>query len=182
MAEIKLERRSSGAKWLWILLFLLLLALLAWWLWPDAEPVDEIEDTTVGVVEPAPVVTPEPLDVEPAVGTEGIPVAEIAANPLDWVGRTVSGQVEVGEVPTDRGFWVEGGGERVFALIVDEPLEEPVDINQGQTLDISTATVRSADDREGLAGDPLDADTEAILTEQEVFLLVPESSLARYPG
>jgi hypothetical protein len=185
MADINLERKKSSLGWLWILLALLLVGLLLWWFLGanDDEVGDEVYDDEAAIeetVEPVPPATDaEPLETTVAAG---VPVAAIVASPQEWIGRTVEGEVEVGEVPTDRGFWIEGGGERLFALILDEPAEEPVDINEGQTLDISRATVRDIGDLDELAGDTLDDDTRAILEDQEVFLMVPESSLARYPG
>lgn len=181
MAEIKLERKSSGTKWLWVLLALLLVLLLLWWMWPGEEPA-VVGTTEVEEAEPAREPVAEratPLETADRVR---IPVATIAESPGEWIGRTVSGSVQVAEVPTDRGFWVEDGGERLFAVIVDEPREVPVDINAGQTLDIAEARVRDAGEIEDLPGRPLDADTQQILSDQDVFLLVDESALARYEG
>lgn len=178
MAEIKLERRSSGLKWLWILLAILLVLLLLWWLWPDDEVEVETVDEPIAVEEVEPMGT---LD-EPTVAVAALPVAAIVDAPTTWIGRTVNGQARVVEVPTDRGFWLEVDGERLFALIADQPREAPLDINPGMEVDITTATVHDADDLENLRGDELDADTEAILADQEVFLMVEESNFQRWDG
>lgn len=176
MTEIKLQEKSSSMAWLWILLALLLLALLAWWLWPEAD--DTSLEPEVVAVEEA-----EPLreDIADEVMAE-VPIPTILIDPVGWVDRTVSGTVEVVAVPTDRGFWIETGGERMLAILGDRPSEAMVDINPGMTLEIAAATVWDASEVEVMPGDPLEADTEALLADQDVFLYVDESALARYDG
>lgn len=166
MAEIPVEKKSSSA-WLWILLLALLGGLLAWWLLSDDGDEIALEDD---------IVTTELVE-EDALTTGDLTLATIAAAPLAHVGLNYSGEVNVAEVPTDRGFWIEHEGARMFAILIDGPQEVPLDINPGQDLQISTATVRAADDLEGLPGEPIDDDTRAILAEQEVFILVDEDDI-----
>lgn len=179
MAEYHNDRRSSGgAKWLWIALALILVLLLAWWLWPGADDV-ELEP------EPVQVEAEEMPQVQEDIAYEQnaeVPIPTIVLDPVGWTDRTVSGQLMVAEVPTDRGFWVEWDGERMLAILVDEPSEAMVDLEPGMTLQVSEATVRDAENLTDLAGAPLDADTEALLADEEVFLLVEESALERYEG
>lgn len=176
MAEIRLEKKKKrGMGWLWALLALLLLLLLVWWLWPDAEvgePVEPVATEPFGTeVEPEGPVEP----VEPMVGAEGLGLGVILANPADYVGEPFPGaEVQVAEVPTDRGFWIEQDGQRLFAIIVDMPEEEPKDINPGQTLNVEQGTLRDSGYLAELPGEPLDADTEEIARQQPIFLVVDE--------
>ena len=178
MAEIHLEKKKSGMGWLWAILAILAVILIAWWLWPTSE------------VEPVVAVTPlstiaEPITNEPMTTAAGTPaaaaaaptIATVMANPREWVGREFSGVVNVAEVPTDRGFWVEQNGQRMFALIIDEPAEKPVDINAGQRIQISTGTLRDAAYLPSIAGAPLTAATENVVREQPIYLVVDERNL-----
>jgi hypothetical protein len=95
--------------------------------------------------------------------------------PSRFIGRTLpDGEVDVASVPTDRGFWIERNGERLFALIIDVPQEEPKDINPGARLSLSDGTLRGPQDLSELRGRPLDADTEQIALAQEAFLVIDE--------
>lgn len=183
MAEFQTQRQtqrrsSGGGRWLWILLALVLVLLLAWWWWPGTEE-GELEPETIRVE------AEEMPQVEEDIAYEAsaeVPIPTIVLDPVGWTDRTVSGQLQVAEVPTDRGFWVEWDGERMLAILIDEPSEAMVDLEPGMTLRVSEATVRDAGDLNDLAGAPLDADTEALLADEEVFLLVEESALERYEG
>lgn len=170
MAEIPVEKKSSLA-WLWILLGLILLALLIWWaVGADDDEVDLVEPV---VVEEQVVVEDEPT--LPVAGEATL--ATILANPAEYIGSEFSGEVDVDGPLTDRGFWVESDGQRMFALIDDGPLEVPMDINPGQRLQISSGMVMSPASIGDLPGDELDADTRRIAEEQEVFLVVNEDDM-----
>ncbi len=83
----------------------------------------------------------------------------------------------MGDPLTDRGFWVENEGARVFALIIDEPREVPVNINPGQQLSISGARIREGGEVSDVEGVPLDQDTRSILAHQDVFLIANEDNV-----
>ena len=170
MAEIKMERKERGGMgWLWILIALILLALLAWWLWPEDEVEEPLATTTaVEAVEPLPEVAP--------VTTE-LTLSQIASNPSMYVGQTYDGEVRVTDVPTDRGFWVESDGAKVFAILIDQPRERPVHIQQNTTIRMEQATVRDQTSLGDLPGDPLDAATEEIVRNEDVFLIVDEDNI-----
>lgn len=53
MADIDIEKKSSGNKWIWIILGIIILALLIWWLTGNfaGDNDEEIEDTTIEQVE-----------------------------------------------------------------------------------------------------------------------------------
>lgn len=186
MAEIPVEKKSSLA-WLWLLLALLLIGLLLWWLLDDNDaevaavaPVAGVEGPLEPGLDPglAPGATAGAPGADPAAAAGEMGIAAILANPVAYIGRTdVSGEVDIPEVPTDRGFWVMNGGSRMFAIIVDGPQEVPMDINSGQRLRINQATVRAADDLANLPGEPLDPDTRRILEGQPAFLLVDEDDM-----
>ena len=165
MAEIHNEKKKSGMGWLWALLAILAIALIAWWLWPEADM-----EPVAGLAPVAPI--PEPVAV-----TETPTIATIVANPQSWVGRDFSGVVQVADVPTDRGFWIEQDGQRMFAIVIDQPAEQPVDINAGQQIQIRNATLRDAQYLPQLQGETLTSSTESVVREQPIYLVVNESNL-----
>lgn len=176
MADIDLERkRRSGAGWLWWVVGLLALVAVVWWVWPDTD--DEFTgDVDMERVEP--VTAPAP-----AGGTPGGSLGDILTNPDQYVGQSFPGaEVTVAEVPTDRGFWIEDAGERLFAVIIDEPQEQPKDINPGQTLRIDGGTLRDRGYIAEMPGAPLDAATEEILQGQDIFLVVDERYITVLEG
>lgn len=47
MADINLEKKEGGSMtWLWVLIAIVLLALIAWWLMRDRDVVEPVETTT----------------------------------------------------------------------------------------------------------------------------------------
>lgn len=177
MAEIPVEKKSS-MTWLWVLLALLLAALLLWWLLADD---DEVEAPLVPVAEApvTPAITPSTTP-EMIAEAPGVSIGDILGNPTNFVGRD-DFQAEV-TVPmnaqmTDRGFWIEDEGQRLFAIIMDGPQEEPKHINPGQTLRISEGMLRDRTFLPDLRGDALDADTQRIVDGLPIFLVVDESNI-----
>lgn len=172
MADINLERKRGGGGWIVGLLALIALALVIWWVWPDDDD-DDLYDDTAMVTSVEPATTPVEPETAPAPT-----LAAVLANPGAYVGQDFpAGEVTVAEVPTDRGFWIEHAGDRLFAIIVDDPQEQPLDINPGQTLQIDGGTLRAPGAIGSLPGTGLDADTEALANEQEAFLVVNESAI-----
>jgi len=180
MADIDLERKRSGMGWLWGLLALLAVVLLAWWLWPDTEEA-EFAEADVGA-EVAPV---EPLATtpEPVATAAGVTIGDILGSPDAYIDQPFPrAEVNVAEVVTDRGFWIEDQGERLFALIVDRPQEQPVDLNPGQTIRIDRGTLRDRTFLPELPGAPLDQETENIAEQQPIFLVVEEGATTILEG
>jgi hypothetical protein len=176
MADIHVERKSP-AIWPWVV-GLVALGLLIWALSALFGGGGEEEAGELGFVAPmegeAPPVAP-PLDgMQGVVAGAGFPVSEILRSPAEWSGRTVAGEVRVAEVPTDRGFWIEDRGERIFVILGDAPAEQPVDVQAGQRLRMSAATVHT--DLAGVPGD-VDADTRRIVQGIPAFLTVDEANL-----
>lgn len=178
MADIDVERKTSSMAWLWWLLGLLLVGLLLWWLLADD---DDADLTVVDPADPAmvtPATTPEPI----AQG--GLCVAEVLANPTTYVGQTLGTcPMQVVEVVSDRGFWIEENGQRIFVVINEGApgvadtqgrVDERPDINPGQTINITEAMV--LDDVQNLAG-PLDQQTQSIAQQQPWFLAIDEENV-----
>jgi hypothetical protein len=177
MADIDVERKSSMA-WLWWLLGLLVLALLAWLLLRGGD------DPEVAAVEPL----PAPAPVTPATTPEPIAqgplcVAQALSGATPNIGQTLGTcSMNVVEVVSDRGFWIEENGERVFVVINEgapgvadtQGAAERPDINPGQTITVSEAMVR--DDVQNVAG-PLDEQTRTLAGQQPWFLTVEEENV-----
>lgn len=171
MAEIPVEKKSGFPWWAWVLLALLLIALI-WWLisvFDNDDDVDVANTTPVVEESMAPVAAP-------TIGE--MTIASIVANPQAYIGQTYTADtVSVGEVATDRGFWITNGGERMLAIVIDQPRETRVDINAGQNLRITGGTLMDATANPDIPGEPLDADTKALLAQQPIFLLVDEKNI-----
>ena len=136
MAEIPVEKRSGSKSWLWILLALLLLGLLAWWLLSDdGDEVEYIDDTTTAAV--APVTTGEQLVVGQQVNMEAVEVTSLAG---------------------DMAFYIDVNGERVPVFFDQVPTpgtatEGRYDINPGNLVNI-TGEVRQSTDPLPANADP----------------------------
>lgn len=181
MADIDVERKSSMA-WLWWLLGILLIALLAWWLLsgdddPEVAAVDPVAAPVAAPVTPA--TTPEPVAQGPLC------VAQARSGGTPNVGMTLGAcSMQVVEVVSDRGFWAEENGQRVFVVINEGPqgtadtegrqAEQP-DVNPGQSIHVSEAVV--LDDVANLAG-PLDEQTRSIAEGQPWFLAIEGEDVA----
>ncbi len=141
MAEIPVERESGSKTWLWILLALLVLALLAWWILADNEDENAgyVADNTVA----------ESTLAEPAVTQPG----------MLTVGETVDlDGVEVSSLAGDMAFYIEMNGERVPVFFDQVPTpgdatEGEYDINPGSVVNID-GEVRSATDTLPANADP----------------------------
>lgn len=168
MAQIRVERKSSTG-WVWWLLGLLVLALVLWAVFAamDNDQVGLV--TEPGVVESVPPVAatgPSFSDVQ----VTGIPVGQIAESPVSWAGRNVSGEVRVTEVVSDRGFWIEADGQRMFVLLNEVP-GEIKEINAGQTIRLTDATVHQTGDASQLPGN-LDQQAQRIASGQPAVLAI----------
>jgi hypothetical protein len=174
MAEIPVERKSNKS-WLWLLLLFLLVGLLIWWLVAEAnEPeVAEADPITVGQ-------TADATSVTEGADAGEMTLASILANPSEYYGREgFTGEVQVGGPLTDRGFWIENDGARMFAIVIDEPAERRIDINTGARLQLNGGTVREAStiSATDIDGDTLDQDTVNAISDQEVVLVIDEDNI-----
>lgn len=173
MADTDVERRSRGMGWLWWAVGLLALILIVWWAWPAGE------EAELALEDAQPTAEVQPQAAETVGEQPAMSLGEIIANPGTYTGQTWTSEVNVTEVPTDRGFWIEEDGERVLVVIVDQPREQPFDVQPNTTLRLEQAVVRDPGFLAELPGAPLDADTEALVRDQPVFLTVDESNIHR---
>ena len=182
MADIDIQKKGPSI-WPWIIglaLLLLLGWLVAEWLGDDDEV--EVAGEQVGVVTepvavpPAAVVAPgtEPAGA-PGAGAEPLPVGLIVTSPANYAGQPMAGLVRVTEVPTDRGFWIEDQGQRLF-VVLDEPKPEIKNVNAGQQVRIQDARVYDAQNLSQIPGN-LDADTRRIIQGLPAVLYVTAKNL-----
>ena len=180
MADIDIERKGPGV-WPWII-GLLLLGLLAWAVmeWVD---VDEPEAVVpVAAVDPAPLapVATDPPPPAPVAQGAALTLAGVLGNPAGYFGRTVTPEaVRVTGVPSDRGFWVEDQGQRVFVVLneggpgtadVQGKQAEKPDIDPGDVVRIREAMVHDPSNLQNVQG-PLDDQTRQVLNGLPVFLV-----------
>ncbi len=105
---------------------------------------------------------------ENAPGTE-VDVARAVVTPIDYVGVAVKGTGTVTEVVSDRGFWLEVDGKRLFAVVrEDVPRPEMIEIRPGQTLQF-TGLMLSPGAKDDLAGS-LEQKTKNIIGGQPAFV------------
>lgn len=90
----------------------------------------------------------------------------------DYVGVPVEGTARVTEVISDRGFWVDAGGEHPLLAVVreDVPRHEMIDINEGQRLKFA-GLVLSKSAIDDLSGS-LERQTRNAILQQPAFLAV----------
>lgn len=162
MPELQIERREQPAVpvWLWVIAALLLAAVL-WWFFAGSG-----NRPSAGVGE-------TPGSAQTTTGTAGdtLPLSAIIANPGNYFGQSVSGFADVATVNSDRGFWVETAGQKLYAVLDDSIPEYPPDVNAGQTLQIQ-ATVRDPAKLDELPVKKLEVDARQSLTGQPAFLHV----------
>ena len=190
MADINIERKKkSPLPWIIGLLALALLALLLMRSCGD-DDADEnvvVTDTTTAMGS-SPAVAPvaaAPMDsmgmaAGGAAGAAGAGwIAGILAGTAAAAG-SASGEGIVPETPSDRGFWIEENGQRVFAILA-EPMEQIKDVDPGQRVRITNARVLRGSESAQI---PQDVDAEAKTTAQgqQYFLLVPASSVQIVAG
>lgn len=169
MAKIPVEKKQKPT-WIWWLLGLLVLGGLVWLLADAFDGEDETDVADVGEV--------EPIQSTPTPESEAVDLGAILANPAEYVGAPFpTTEVTVSSVPTDRGFWISGNGDRLFAIIIDVPEEQPKDINPDQTLRIEGGTLHDSSFLAEMPGRPLDASTTHIAEEQSIFLVVDEKNI-----
>lgn len=105
------------------------------------------------------------------VPAEAISITEVYAAPVDFVGKTVAGEGTVGEVVSDRGFWLESGDNKIFAVVrEDVPHHEMIDLNKGERIKFGALLV-DGDDWRQLAG-KLEPTTQQMLQKQDYFLAI----------
>lgn len=180
MAEIHVEKKKS--IWPWIIAALV--ALLVIWALIEMMDRDTADTAAVAPTAEAPVATapaPATAPVDTTADAGGaiavLPVATILAGPAGYVGQPVSGTARVADVPTDRGFWIEQDGQRMFAVVEQGPnMEDAINVNAGQEIRFNDATVHDANSMAQLGG-TLDEESKQILADQKAFLVVDPNDI-----
>ena len=181
MAESDVER-VPRRKLLPLIGGALLLALLLWGLTQCRG--DDVAATSrgrgmpspaAGPAQPAPAAAGVPIDSAAATiegATAGaaeapLPVSAIVGAPANYVGQPVSGTVRVAALGTERGFYVEENGQRLY-VVLNEPVATP--LRPGQSLRLSGTLF----DRSGLSQVPgvVQPADRAIIAGLPLFLFV----------
>lgn len=187
MAEINVERkeRSGIARWL---IPLALLGLLAFALVSLFDRDDD--DTQVATAPATTAVAGGEVGATPDAATTGatggtaegmIPVAAILAGPTEYANRTVAGTARVTEVISDRGFWIEENGQRMFVVLGEKGAgsnapENAVNVQAGQTVRLSGHVYTTADQ---VPGSVLEQETRTVIADQKAFLHVLPRDVAQ---
>lgn len=176
MPELHVERRPPAIPWWAWLLGALLLVLVIWGVLAAVRP-----DPRAATVTPQ----EQAAGTREAGGDTGavvvLPIVAIVAQPTGYAGQTVSGTATVGEVVSDRGFWLREGDQRIFTVI-DEPPGETKDINEGQRVRL-TGTVYDAQGVGQVSGlQNLETDARQILQKEPVVLYVRAQDLTILAG
>lgn len=75
-----------------------------------------------------------------------VPVAQLMTSPHKWEGKTVSVSGTVAEVVSDRGFWIDDQGQRIFVVLGEKgagtnAAEHAVDVKTGEQVTLTNAHV-----------------------------------------
>jgi hypothetical protein len=187
MADIDVERKGPSI-WPWII-GLIILALLIWALVElFGEDEAEVAEAPVpAVVSPGPVPAdpppPEPIAQGPRT------LADLMGTPAAFIGQPFStpAAVRVAEVPSDRGFWVEDQGARVFVVLneggpgtadVQGRVDERPDLNPGDMVQVTEAVAQDPTFINSLQG-PLDDQTRQILQGLPVYLVTDARNIQK---
>lgn len=154
MAQLDLQQKR-GISPLWWILGLIILALLAWWLFAphNRTPVAVVPVNPVPVVAtPAVVPAVAPAVVAVPVATT-VEVITAVPTPADLVGRPIQMRdVAVQSVVSDKGFWVGPSvAQRVFVVLPEAPTpnappDSRYNVNPGQRLTLSGVVERMPTD------------------------------------
>lgn len=130
-------------------------------------PFADTDTSTAGV---AP--TPAPMPPPPAeTDNTPIPVSVIVVGPTQFLGQPVIGTAQVAGVPSDRGFWIEQGGQKMFAVVAaSSTMEDAIDLNPGQQVRLAGVVYDSA--MASTITDELAPETRQVIATQPAFLLV----------
>lgn len=103
------------------------------------------------------------------VRTALIPVVAIITTPTSYAGRGIAGRARVGEVVSDRGFWIQQDSLRAF-VILNEKTPEALEIKSGQTVEL-TGKVYTPQMLDQLPGS-IEADAKKIIEGEQAFIVV----------
>lgn len=123
-------------------------------------------------------------EVGTAVPEAMLPVAAILNAPAQYASQTVAGAARVTDVVSDRGFWIEENGQRLFVVLGEKgagtnAAEHVVDIEAGQTVRMSGHVYTSA---EQVPGGRLENDARQAIAGQKAFLHVNPQDVSVVSG
>lgn len=173
MADMNVHRKGPSI-WPWII-GLLVLALLIWALVELFESDDETVDLDPAT-EQALVVEPVSEPIGPGVMVAALPAAEIRQSPDAYQGQTVSGLATIAEVPAEGGFWIDDGGQRLFVVVIGPATGGLTQLQPGQTIRITEATVARSSELASQAPDVGSA-VRQTAGDEDVVLLVEGANL-----
>jgi len=105
-------------------------------------------------------------------------VESVLGDPKRWDGQRLRGNVEVRDVPTDRGFWIgRPGGDQLFVATVGVPDGARLEIAAGQELYLVEARVETPNQVAPDADQRLDLETASVARTQPAFLVTAESQI-----
>ena len=180
MADINVERKGPSI-WPWII-GLIVVALLIWAL---AEMLGDDDEVAVAPVPEQGIVPANPPPAEPVAQGPLNTIASVLGNPSGVVGQTFrpAAPLRVAEVVSDRGFWVEDQGQRLFVIInegapgqpqgqadVQGARAEMPDVNPGDMIRITEGVVRDPTFLQNLQG-PIEPETRQTANGLTVYLV-----------
>jgi len=180
MADINLERKQGGGMgWLWAVVGLVIIGLLAWWLWPTGG-IDRVDPTPGTPMQPMgdtqPMGQMRPGMTQP--GQMGQGLAPIVASPTSWIGMPFpGGEGEVRNPVTERSFILAENGAELVVVLVGQPAQNPRQFRAGQRVVISGGTLRGPEYVGQVQGQPLDAALQQRLRERPIYLVVDEANV-----
>jgi len=188
MADINLERKQGGGLgWLWAVIGLLIIGLLAWWLWPEDEM--QFDDpTTMDRMDTRPGAPMQPMgDTQPMgqmrpgmmqPGQMGRGLAPIMASPTSWIDMPFpGGEGEVRDPVTGRSFILAEDGAELVVVLVGQPAQNPRQFRAGQRVVITGGTLRGPGYVGQVQGQPLDAALQQRLRDRPIYLVVDEANV-----
>jgi len=202
MAEVHIERKQGGVPWWAWLLGLLVLGLIVWAIVAATTgDRDQVAVNTTATITPTEA-TGETATIPAATTLVVIPLETIRTTPAGYLNKPVSGTATVGEVVSDRGFYLVPGNNgdgtgttsttdavgttpatdnRVFAVLDDSIAENAINVNAGQQVRLEAVAYDPARLGE-LPVKNLAGDARQRLESEPVFLLVKSISVVDGPA
>jgi hypothetical protein len=173
--------------WLWALIGLLIIGILAWWLWPEDEmqfdeptTIDRM-DTTPGAAMP-PMGQTQPGMTQPGMtqpGQRETGLGPILASPAAWTGMPFpGGEGEVRDPVTSRSFILADDGDQMLVVLVGQPAQNALQLRAGQRVVVTGGTLRGAEYVSQIEGPPLDPALQQRLGEEPIYLVVDEGNVS----
>ncbi|MFN3651322.1 MAG: hypothetical protein ACK47B_17240 [Armatimonadota bacterium] len=176
MPELDIQHRPNpGMSWLPWVIGAVLLALIAWGVYEVVTPERATgpattTDQVAGQREETPPAGTQPGEGTGTMAGAALPLAAITQAPNTYFGQPVEGTATVAEVVSDRGYWVEEGGSRMFVVQSEQLPEAALDVNAGQRVRIRGTVMDTQ--QMGQTPDVANMDQQArqILQDQPAFI------------